>query len=97
MLQNTPSCTTDMKSEEYVPIPLNIVCAVLYYLLFLYKKMTYYYNFFYKILAKYSVKRTRLHHFKNFSWWSIPPNPPSECVVFTYLSKNILNPPPPPK
>ena len=27
----------DKKSEEYAPIPLNIVCAVIHYLIFLYK------------------------------------------------------------
>ena len=31
--------------------------------------------FFYKILAKYSPKRTKLHHFKKFSRESMPPNP----------------------
>ena len=35
VLQNTPNCTTDKKSGEYAPIPLNIVCAVIHYLLFL--------------------------------------------------------------
>ena len=40
VLQNTPHCTMDKKSGEYTPIPLNIhvVCAVIDYLLFLYKK-----------------------------------------------------------
>ena len=38
VLQNTPNCTIDKKSGEYAPIPLNIVCAVIHYLLFLYKK-----------------------------------------------------------
>ena len=38
VLQNTPNCTIDKKSGEYAPIPLNIMCAVIPYLLFLYKK-----------------------------------------------------------
>ena len=50
VLQNTLSCIIDKKSGEYAPIPLNIVCAVIHYLLFL--------TFFYKILAKYSPRRT---------------------------------------
>ena len=37
VLQNTPSCTIDKKSGEYAPIPPNIVCAVIHYLLCLYK------------------------------------------------------------
>ena len=37
VLQNTPSCTIDKKYGEYAPIPLNIVCAVIHDLLFLYK------------------------------------------------------------
>ena len=31
---NTPNCTIDKKSEEYAPIPLTIVCALIHYLLF---------------------------------------------------------------
>ena len=38
VLQNTPNCTIDKKSGEYAPIPLNIMCAVIHYLLFLYKQ-----------------------------------------------------------
>ena len=44
VLQNTPSSTFDKKSGEYAPILLNIVCAVIHYLLFLYKN-EYFYNF----------------------------------------------------
>ena len=32
------NCTIDKKSGEYAPIPPNIVCAVIHYLLFLYAK-----------------------------------------------------------
>ena len=35
-------------------------------------------NFFDKILAKYSLKRTKLHHFKKFSRGNMPPNPPNK-------------------
>ena len=66
VLQNTPNCTIDKKSWEYAPIPLNIVCAVIHYLLFLYKKMNIF-TIFFLILAKYSPKRTKLHHFLKFS------------------------------
>ena len=60
VLHNTPSFTIDKKSGEYAPIPLNIVCAVIHYLLFLYKK-GYFYNIFFlqnfsKILSHFSQK-----------------------------------------
>ena len=43
--------------------------------------MTIFYNYFFdKILAKYSLKRTKLHHFLKFSCGSMPPNPPSKRV-----------------
>ena len=45
--------------------------------------------FFYKILAKYSPKRTI---FKNFSGEHTP-EPPYQTRA--HFSKNILNPPPP--
>ena len=45
VLQNTQSCTIDKKSGEYAPIPLNIMCVVIYYLLFFYNNK-YFYNFF---------------------------------------------------
>ena len=79
MLQNTPSCTIDKKSGEYAPIPLNIVCVVIHYLIFFYKNK-YFYNFFYKILVKYSPKRTKLHHFFKFSRGSMSPNPLANAV-----------------
>ena len=53
-----PNRTIDKKSGEYAPIPLNIVCTVLHYLLFLYKKMDIFTNFFFKILARYSPNCT---------------------------------------
>ena len=59
--------------------------------------------FFYKLLAKYSSKRTKLHHFNKISRGSMPPNLPSKRVVspapckYPHFSKTILNPPPPPK
>ena len=52
VLQNTPNCTIDKKPGEYAPIPLNIVCAVIHYLLFLYKNEYFYNVFFYKISAR---------------------------------------------
>ena len=62
--------------------------------------------FCYQILAKYSPNRTKLHHFKNNSLGSIPPNPPNKRVSssraawrlapckYPHIYKNILNPPP---
>ena len=38
--------------------------------------MTIFYNYFFdKILAKYSLKRTKLHHFLKFSWGACPRTP----------------------
>ena len=103
VLQNTPNCTIDKKSGEYapnpyVPIPLNIVCAVIHYLLFVYKKMNIFtIIFFHKILAKYSPKRTKLHHFKIFfSGGTCPRTPLTNAWLRSHFSKNIFNPPPPP-
>ena len=31
--------------------------------------------FFYKIVAKYTTERIKLHHFNIFFRWSMPPNP----------------------
>ena len=100
VLQNTSSCTIDKKSEEYVAIPLNIVCAVIHYLLFLYKNK-YFCIFFYNILAKYSPKRTKLHHFLKNSRGSMSPNPPSKRVAtpramqIPPLFQKYFEPPPP--
>ena len=55
--------------------------------------------YFYKILAKYSSKRTKLHHFNFFSRGSMPPNPLNKREApckYPNFPKNILNPPPPP-
>ena len=49
------------KSGEYAPIPLNIVCAVIQYQLFLYKN-EYFYNFF--LLQNFSKKFSKTHHLK---------------------------------
>ena len=89
--KNTPSCTIDKKSGEYAPIPLNIVCAVIHYLLFLYIN-EYFYNFFYKILAKYSPTRTKLHHLLKFSRGSMPPNPPSKRVALPCAKRHANTP-----
>ena len=45
---------------------------------------------FFLILAKYSPKRTKLHHFKKFSRGSMPPNPPNKRP----LLQNNFEPPP---
>ena len=60
--------------------------------------MTIFFNYFFdKILAKYSLKRTKLHHFKKFSRGSMPPNPHSKRVAspckYPHFSRKILNPP----
>ena len=51
---------------------------------------------FYKIVAKCSPKRTKLHHLKKFSRGSMPSNPPSKRVALPRAAfyKNILNPSP---
>ena len=50
----------------------------------------YFLNYFFdKILAKYSLKRTKLHYFLKFSRGSMPPNPPSK------LFQKNFDPPPP--
>ena len=85
VLQNTPNCTIDKKSGECAPIPLNIVCAVMHYPLFLHKN-NYYYLFLYKILAKYSPKRTI---FKIFSG----EHAPSRHANTSTFPKIFLTPP----
>ena len=42
-----------------------------------------------KILSKYTLKRTKLHRFKNFSRGSIPPNPPSNAHGFAMRSMSL--------
>ena len=67
--------------------------------------------FFYKIVAKYTPERTKLHHFLKISRGSMPPNPPSKRMLrhvlhgtkryanrLTFLKINLdPTPPPPPK
>ena len=57
---------------------------------------------FFLILAKYSPKRTKLHHFKKFSRGSMPPNPPNKRVAspraawrekYPHFYRIIFNPP----
>ena len=50
---------------------------------YFYIKNDYFLNYFFfgKILAKYSLKRTKLHHFKKISRGSMPPNPPSKRLA----------------
>ena len=62
--------------------------------------------FFHKILAKYSTKRTKLHHFLKFSRGSMPPNPPNKRVAlpraawrfapckYPHFYKKYFEPPP---
>ena len=69
--------------------------------------MTIFLNIFLdKILAKYSLKHTKLHHFEKFSRGSMPPNPPIKRVAspraawreapckYPHFSRKTLNPPP---
>ena len=83
--------TIDKKYGEYAPIPLNIVCAVIHYLLFLYKN-----EFLKKNLVKYFPKRTKLHHFKFFSRGACPRTPYQTrgfaMQIPPLFLKNILNP-----
>ena len=44
--------------------------------------MTIFFNYFFDdFFAKYSLKRTKLRHFKKFYRGSMPPNPPSKGVA----------------
>ena len=54
--------------------------------------MTIFLNYFFnKILAKYSLKRTKLHHFLKFSRGSM------QMQIPPLFQKNLEPPPPPPK
>ena len=110
MLQNTPNCIVDKKSEEYAPIPLNIMCAVIHHLLFLYKKRIFLQLFFLQNFSKIFSKTHQIASFLKFSRGSMPPNPPnppskrvaSPCAAwrfapckYPHFYKNKnLNPPP---
>ena len=43
----------------------------------------------YKIVSKYTLKRTKLHRFKKFSRGSMPPNPPSNAHSFAMHSMSL--------
>ena len=64
--------TINKHSGEYAPI-----CTLKYsaqqYNIFDFYKNEYFYNF-YKIVAKYTPERIKLHHFKKFSRESMSPN-----------------------
>ena len=72
VIQNAPNYTINKHSGEYAPI-----CTLKYsaqqYNIFDFYKNEYFYNF-YKIVAKYTPERIKLHHFKKFSRGSMPPN-----------------------
>ena len=55
--ENAPNCTIDNKYGVYAPIPLNIVCAVIPSLLFLYKKMNIF-TFFLQNFSKNILQNT---------------------------------------
>ena len=67
--------TINKHSGEYAAIPLNIVPSITISITFVYK-INIFANFFDKIAAKYTPKRTKLHHFLKFSRGSIPRTPP---------------------
>ena len=67
-------------SGEYAAIPLNIVPSNTISITFVYK-ISIFAKFFDKIAAKYTPKRTKLHHFLKFSPGSMPPNPPNKRVA----------------
>ena len=67
VLQNTPNCTIDKKSGEYAPIPLNKVCAVIHYLLFL----QFFFNF-----SKIFSKTHQIASFKKIFSGEHAPEPP---------------------
>ena len=80
VLQNTPRCTIDKKSGEYVPIPINIVCAVIDYLLFLYKNENIY-NFFLQNFSKIFCKTHQIAPFLKIFSVEHTPEPPSKRVT----------------
>ena len=88
--------TINKHSGEYAAIPLNIVPSNTISITFVYK-INIFANFFDKIAAKYTPKRTKLHHFLKFSPGSMPPNPPNKRVprpTWRFaLSEIRLNPP----
>ena len=64
--------------------------------------------FFYKVLAKYSPKRTKLHHLKKKFWGACPQTPltrgfATRCIALCAMQiprlfqKYFEPPPPPPK
>ena len=64
-------------------------------------KNKYFWNIF---KSKYTSKRTKLHHLKNISWGSKPPNPPNKrmslqraacrfAVGYSSKLKKMLGPP----
>ena len=75
-----------------MPIPLNMVCAVAHYLLFLYKKLL---ELLFS-LQTFSKNILQTHQtaqfFKIFSWEHAP-NPLKKCHAkkYPHSSKNILN------
>ena len=105
VLQNTPNCTIDKKSGEYAPIPLNIVCAVVHYLLFLYKKINIFAICILQNFSKIFSKTHQISLFLSISRGTMPPNPPNKRVAFatrcmaqsamqkTPLFKKYLEPP----
>ena len=88
--------TINKHSGEYAAIPLNIVPSNTISITFVYK-INIFANFFDKIAAKYTPKRTKLHHFLKFSPGSMPPNPPNKLKprpTWRFaLSEIRLNPP----
>ena len=110
VIQNAPNYTINKHSGQYMLqyISLNIVRSNTISLIFI-KMNIFTFFFFYKIVAKYTPERTKLHHFLKFSRGSMPPNPLANewlCHAlhgtkryenrFTFL-KIILNPTPPPR
>ena len=77
--------TINTHSGEYAAIPLNIVPSNTISITFVYK-INIFVNFFDKIAAKYTPKRTKLHHFLKFSRGSMPPNPPNKRVALPRLA-----------
>ena len=73
MCSKTPSCTIDKKSGEYAPIPLNIACALILYILSLYKN-EYFYNFFLQNFSKIFSETYQISPLKKK--FPEPPPPP---------------------
>ena len=80
--QNLLNCTIDKKTVEHALIPRSNTLSIIFYM-----NNTYFYNFWDKILAQYSPKRTKLHNLKKIGG-SMPLNPSNKHVALPLVTYN---------